>query len=58
MLVLSRKKFETIELHTSDGLIIIHNQSTTRVQIGIEAPTTVRIVRGELNDKVERTSPS
>ena len=47
MLVLSRKKGEQIRIG-DDVTITIHRISGNRVSIGIEAPGSCRIVRGEL----------
>jgi carbon storage regulator len=47
MLVLSRKKGEQIRIG-DDIVITIHRVSGNRVSIGIEAPASHRIVRGEL----------
>lgn len=61
MLVLTRKKDETIQIGDS---IVIKVISTGRgkVKIGVEAPGTVRVLRGELaqvvQDKANRMSDS
>jgi len=47
MLVLSRKKGEQIRIG-DDIVITVHRVSGNRVSIGIEAPASQRIVRGEL----------
>ncbi len=47
MLILSRKKFETINIG-DDIRIVIQNISGNRVQIGIEAPKEITVLRGEL----------
>lgn len=58
MLVLSRKKNETI--HLEGGIVIhvldVHPGGSHRVSIGIEAPESVQIRRGELlaRDKKDR----
>ncbi len=50
MLVLSRKEGERLVI--GDNItIVISKVSGNRVTIGIEAPSDVRIVRGELDDK-------
>lgn len=52
MLVLSRKKTQTILLHTKDGpveITVLQTKGGT-VKIGIDAPQSVRAVRGELED--------
>ncbi|MEZ6041342.1 MAG: carbon storage regulator [Planctomycetaceae bacterium] len=47
MLVLNRKQFETI--HIGDDVVIrIQAIKGSSVRVAIEAPPTVRIVRGEL----------
>ena len=47
MLVLSRKMGETI--HLDNGVVIrVCRLKGSKVQIGIEAPSSVRITRGEL----------
>ena len=47
MLVLSRKTGETI--HLDNGVVIqVCRLKGSKVQIGIEAPATVRITRGEI----------
>ncbi len=50
MLILSRKKSQTIRLLTSDGEIVIHaiEIGRGRVRIGTEAPQSVVVVRGEV----------
>lgn len=55
MLVLTRKKDETIRIGDS---IVIKVISTGRgkTKIGIEAPDNVRVLRGELNEIVNRLS--
>jgi carbon storage regulator len=52
MLVLTRKKNETIRI---GGNVVVKVIATGRgkVKIGIEAPTTVRVRRGELAPEVE-----
>ena len=47
MLVLSRKKGEQIRIG-DDIVITVHRVSGNRVSLGIEAPGSCRIVRGEL----------
>lgn len=52
MLCISRKKLETIVAETSDGPMTIHICRTGKtVQIGIEAPKSIAIRRGELPPK-------
>jgi len=50
MLVLSRKNKETIQI--GDAKITITHIGPSRVKIGIEAPSHVRILRGELEDEL------
>ncbi len=53
MLVLSRKSGE--EILIGDNIRLVVNRiSGNRVTIGIKAPDDVHIVRGELNDCVQR----
>jgi carbon storage regulator len=52
MLVLSRKKGEQIRIG-DDIVITVHRVSGNRVSIGIEAPASLRIVRGELQAVVD-----
>ena len=47
MLVLSRKKFQTIKLG-DDIEIVVTNVIGGNVKIGINAPKSLNIVRGEL----------
>lgn len=50
MLILSRKATETIVLQTSDGPVVITVTQIrgNQVGLGIVAPQSVRILRGEL----------
>jgi carbon storage regulator CsrA len=50
MLVLTRRPGETLILHTSDGPIVVElcRIVDRRAKVGIEAPTTVRVLREEL----------
>ena len=52
MLVLSRKKGEEIRIG-DDIIVTVHRLSGNRVSIGIQAPTSCRIIRGELQAAVE-----
>lgn len=55
MLVLKRRKEETIILHTSDGPITIMVTDVQRgyaAWLGIKAPPNVRVARGELEELV------
>lgn len=50
MLVLSRKKGE--EIRIGDNIVVtVHRLSGNRVSIGIQAPDSCRIVRGELHQE-------
>ena len=53
MLMLALKENGTVELNTSDGVIVVHisKLSDTRVTLGIDAPQTVDIIRDKLKDK-------
>ena len=55
MLVLTRKKDETIQIGDS---IVIKVISTGRgkVKIGVEAPQSVRVLRGELAEAIADTT--
>lgn len=53
MLVLSRKPGEQI-LIGDDIVVTVHRLSGNRVSIGIDAPQTYRIVRGELQQEESR----
>ncbi len=57
MLVLTRKKNETIHI---GGNVVVKVIATGRgkVKIGIEAPDSVRVRRGELNPVEESSVPS
>lgn len=51
MLILSRKCLEDIIIETRDGTItirVIDMPQRNRIRIGIDAPKTCRILRGEL----------
>ncbi len=55
MLVLSRKIGEKLVI--GDGITVVVNRiAGNRVTLGIEAPTDVRIVRGELRPEVAPAS--
>ena len=49
MLILTRKRNETIRIGEQ---IVVHVMRTAKgsVKIGVEAPDSVRIMRGEIND--------
>lgn len=55
MLILVRKLDDTVDFETSDGIITIaiKNLSPTRVSLGIDAPKSVKVVRGELKNKTQ-----
>ncbi|HBJ36933.1 MAG TPA: carbon storage regulator [Planctomycetaceae bacterium] len=53
MLVLSRKLQESITLPDSGVTITVLRISGERIQLGIEAPKEVSILREELRDKAE-----
>ncbi len=56
MLVLSRKVGETIVI--GEGITVrVTRISGTRVTLGVEAPTDVRIVRGELKPYTDAFGP-
>jgi carbon storage regulator len=55
MLVLTRKPAETIRIG-EDIVIKVIKTGTGTVKIGIEAPASVRVMRGELVED-ERTAP-
>ncbi len=53
MLVLTRKKGETIQI--GDSIVIkVISCGRGKVKIGVEAPTTTRVLRGELVDSLDR----
>ena len=57
MLMLSRRKDETIVIETSDGLIEITVTaflSGTKVRLGIEAPKHIAIHRKEVYEAIQR----
>lgn len=49
MLVLSRKRGEQIKIGDNVS-VVVNRVAGNRVTLGIEAPSEVRIVRGELSD--------
>ena len=57
MLVLSRKENETIEIPGVGIVIRLFGLSRRRVQVGIEAPDSLRIVRGESVRFLRECSP-
>ena len=57
MLVLSRKESERLVI--GDNItVVVSRVAGNRVTLGIEAPTDVRIVRGELKQEVDEAGPA
>lgn len=57
MLILSRKEGETIVIQ--GGIKVqIRTIRGSRVQIGIEAPANVQVLRGELESKSQPSNPA
>lgn len=56
MLVLSRKKNETIKLNDDVTLVIVEIRGD-KVRIGIEAPQDVAVHRGEVYEAIQRKHP-
>ena len=57
MLVLSRKIGEKLVI--GDNItVVVSRVAGNRVTLGIEAPTEVRIIRGELHMAVDEAAPS
>ncbi|HAN99663.1 MAG TPA: hypothetical protein DCQ98_20540 [Planctomycetaceae bacterium] len=54
MLVLSRTPGETIHLPELGVTITIIGSRGNRTKVGIRAPETIRILRGELDDRTDR----
>jgi carbon storage regulator len=54
MLVLTRKRTEMIKIGDDIVITVIHT-SRGSVKLGIQAPSDVRVLRGELNDRAEDT---
>ncbi|HEY4260750.1 MAG TPA: carbon storage regulator [Schlesneria sp.] len=52
MLVLTRKRTEMIKIGDDIVITVIHT-SRGSVKLGIQAPSDVRVLRGELNDRAE-----
>jgi carbon storage regulator CsrA len=52
MFCITRREFETLNLHTSDGLIEIEVTKIRggKVTIGVQAPHIVRIERAEIDE--------
>lgn len=57
MLVLSRKKGETIHIANSEIVITVVSVSGNRVKLGIEASKDLDIVRGEIRNESGKTDP-
>ena len=59
MLVLSRKRGESILIHTPQGTIrvLLLDRNADRVRLGIDAPTEVKVMRAELLEKRKDTEP-
>ena len=53
MLILSRKKNEKIRIGT-DIIVQVLSVSDTQVKIGIDAPTSIKILRDELYEDVKK----
>jgi carbon storage regulator CsrA len=55
MLKLTRREGEALILTTSDGEIVVSLErlSGSQVKLGIEAPKSVRVLRGELLGSIE-----
>ena len=53
MLVLTRREGDTVILETSDGPITVSIEQNKghQIRVGIEAPKSVRILRGELKEQ-------
>lgn len=60
MLVLTRKPDQSLNLHTSDGVIEIYIASVVgeQVKISINAPRTVDVARSEIDSRVEQPNYS
>jgi len=57
MLVLTRKQSETI--HIGDDIVIkVIQTGRGSIKIGIEAPTAIRILRGEVAEAAQNAEPS
>ena len=55
MLVLTRKKGETI--HIGDSIVVkVISCGRGKVKIGLEAPTSIRVIRGELVESIDRAN--
>lgn len=56
MLVLTRKRFETIQIGDNIKIKVIKTGKSS-VKIGIDAPDDVRVVRGELSEDQNMVQP-
>lgn len=56
MLVLSRKENETIEFPALGVVIRVFGLTRKRAQLGIEAPISLKVVRGEMSDSAGSVS--
>lgn len=56
MLVITRKPYESFNLHTSDGVIqvCITGVVGKQIKVGITAPEAVSVARSEIDDRVEQ----
>jgi carbon storage regulator len=59
LLVLSRKKNESIEIQTSDGIIevVVVAILGDKVKLGFQAPPEVPVHRKEIADNIRRDGP-
>lgn len=57
MLVLSRKENETIEFPALGVVIRVFGLTRKRVQLGIEAPSSLKVIRGEKTSAADSASP-
>ncbi len=60
MLVIGRRISETITLETPIGIILIMltDSRKNKASIGIEAPSSVKIIRTEINDNNDENESS
>jgi carbon storage regulator len=54
MLVLSRKRNETIVIGDDIVITVVEILPEGKVKVGIQAPRAVRVDRGEVRDRIER----
>ena len=57
MLVLSRKENETIEFPALGVVIRVFGMTRMRVQLGIEAPASLKVIRGEKTSAADAALP-